>query len=99
MASKNRHHRLNAESAIRLALGAFYAAEAGQPDDAPDLVGRFMLELSRRLSEDGVVGPHYAEIIECWRVEDNLRNTLKNAQVATCDGCADNPLIEGLENG
>jgi|GEM_PF-5167225 len=99
MSKGNKHPGLTAESAVRLALGAFYNAVACHPEDASDLVGLWMLEISRKMEGDDEVGPHYREAITRWREEDNLRNAvLENAQVATSTGDLDNAETGGLEN-
>lgn len=92
MSANRKHVRLTADDACRIALGAFYNAAACGPSDGPALVGAWMLEVSKKLRADDVIGPHYREIIARWEVEENAPD---NAQFATEDNPPENAAIQG----
>lgn len=64
-------HFLTAEHALRIALGAFFNAEARRPADAPALIGEWMLEITRKLASDRLTCADYRTVIARWEAEEN----------------------------
>lgn len=94
-----KHVAFTAEHAVRMALGAFYNAQALRPTDGPALVGAWMEALSRKLREDDITRGHYLEIIRRWEAEENAsKATSDNEQFADLDNRHHNDVTRRLEN-
>lgn len=65
------HAAFTAEVARRIAQRAFWTAAKDARLDGPELIGAWMLEVSRRLSRDSATRLDYRQIIERWQAEDN----------------------------
>lgn len=92
MRNQTRHTRLTADDACRIALGAFYNAARTRPVDGPAWVEAWMLQISAKLGEDDIIGPHYREAIARMEAEENAS---ENAQFATRENRRDNRSTTG----
>lgn len=99
-----RNHSANrvaftAEVARKIAQRAFWTAAKDGRLDGPQLIGAWMLEVSRRLSRDAVTRSDYHQIIGRWQVEDNQVFVGPHLNgLPPEENAADNAISSGVEN-
>lgn len=99
MSKRTKHLKLTADHAVRIALGAYYVAASVPHGDGANLVGAWLLELSRKLKEDDITSRDYVTIIERWALEDNASAGLSVNGLHGGDNRPDNAARSGVDNG